>query len=117
MQNLEQVIIYQIFCCHRKNTGGGVLIAVHKFIPSIQLTIEYNIEAVMVELEWYLVVICTYAQPNCSTEYFHNLLTCLHSFPEDKNILVTGDYNLPFGASDIGSPEYESYGKRMLKES
>lgn len=86
---------YQIFRCDRKNKGGGVLIAVHKSIRSIQLTIEYNIEAVMVELESYLAVLCIYAQPNCSTEYFHDLLACLHSLPEDKNILVTGDFNIP----------------------
>ena len=78
-----------------------MLVAVKKSVRSIQLTIEYNIEAVRVELEWYLVVLCIFAQPNCSTAYFHNLLACLHSLPEDKNILVTGDYNLPFSAIDI----------------
>ena len=86
---------YQIFRCDRKNKGGGVLIAVNKSIRSIQLTIEYNIEAVMVELESHIIVLCIYAQPNCSSEYFHDLLACLHSLPEDKNILVTGDFNLP----------------------
>ena len=86
---------YQIFRCDRKNKGGGVLIAVDKSIRSIQLTVGYNIEAVMVELESYLVVLCIYAQPNCCTEYFQDLLACLHSLPEDKNILVTGDFNLP----------------------
>ena len=72
-----------------------MLIAVHKSIRSIQWTVECNIEAVMVELESYLVVLCIYTQPNCSTEYFHDLLACLHGLPEDKNILVSGDFNLP----------------------
>ena len=70
---------YQIFRCDLNNKCGGVLIVVHKSIRSIQLTVEYNIEAVMVELESYLIVLCIYIQPNCSTEYFHDLLACLHS--------------------------------------
>ena len=40
-------------------------------------------------------MLCIYAQPNCSTEYFHDLLACFHSLPEHKDIQVTGEFNLP----------------------
>ena len=74
--------------------GGGVSIAAGKFIQSSQLTMEYNVEAVMVEIQSQIIVLYIHFQHNCSTEYFHNLTVSLCSLPKIRIfwLIVISDY-------------------------
>ena len=72
-----------------------MLITISKLLKSRQLPINAVLETVMVEIESRTILTCIYVQPNCTEEYFAQLLFCIRSLPDDQDLLVVGDFNLP----------------------
>ena len=67
---------YHIYCCDQAGKGGGVLIAILKHLQSRHLPTHPLLEAVMVQIESRTVVLCVYVPPNCSDDYFNQLIKC-----------------------------------------
>ena len=77
---------YHIYRCDQASKGGGVLIAILKLLQSRHLPTHSSLEAVMIQIESRTVVLCVYIPPNCSDDYFSQLIECIQSLPEDKDL-------------------------------
>ena len=84
---------YNIYAKDRDAHGGGVLVAVHKNIPSTQLHIDTNLELVAstVHFKNYHINICSFYLPDHTQITFENLNDIFNKIPNPKIIL--GDVN------------------------
>ena len=77
---------YHIYWCNRASKGGGVLIAVTKLLKSRQLLTYAALESVMVE---------NWVWHNFNLHLCSQLLACIRSLPDDQDLSMVGDFNLP----------------------
>ena len=75
------------------------MIASSNQIPSRLFYISPVVELLVVEImpthQTTFYLCCIYAPPNCSEQYFTDIITCLHMIPPDSHLVVVGDLNLP----------------------
>ena len=90
---------FTIFRKDRESRGSGVLIAIINSLPCLSIAIPSNLEviAVRVSISNTEVLICTaYCPPNPNPTYLKCLVDFLISLSQnEKNLIITGDFNLP----------------------
>ncbi len=87
---------YSIFRKDRNSRGGGVLLAIHKSIPTNLIPSPPNLEIIVVELIQAKCIVCSvYLPPTVNLSTFTDTLSFLSHLASDQNILIIGDFNLP----------------------
>ena len=88
---------FSIYRKHRKSRGGGVLLAIHCSLPSLQLQSPPDLEVVAVQIGFKgnvaICVVCI--SPNADDSYHSKLLHYVGSILEKHQTLIMEDFNSP----------------------
>ncbi len=100
---LDYEILSRNYCIYRRDRGsrgGGVLIGIHKSIPSRlhqnNIAASNEIEQVTIEVLTTPVVVlcCLYIPPNSPQSYLESILHHLNSLSTNENLTIVGDFNI-----------------------
>lgn len=88
---------YTLYRKDRASRGGGVLLAIHNSIPSLQLKSPLDLEIITVQLRarGNLVICLVYMRPNSDFSYCSKLFDYLSSISDTHQTLILGDLNSP----------------------
>ena len=97
---------YNYFKEDRTNRdGGGSIIYVHKSLQAKKLSILNGCESLAIKVlvdDIEIVLVCLYRSPSLSEEGNKLLLENIGKLPEEENIIVVGDVNLPHVDWEMG---------------
>ena len=81
----------------RKTRGGGVLLAIHHSLPSLQLQSPPDLEVVTVQImtRGTPLICIVYVPPNSDNNYCLAIVDYLNSISANHQILILGDFNSP----------------------
>lgn len=87
---------YFIYRKDRNSRGGGVLLAVHRCVPSRLIESPPNLEVIAVSLININLIVCVvYVPPNVSLPTFNVILFFLAKIISMGPVIILGDFNLP----------------------
>ena len=89
---------FVLYRCDRPSRGGGVLIAVHKSLPSTLIPSPSDLEVVVVKLglDNDFVICCVYVPPDSASLYISSLINYLTNIVSSFNkCVIVGDFNFP----------------------
>ena len=88
---------FTIHCKDRKSRGGGVLLAIHHSLLSLQLQSPPDLEVVAVQIgaKGNVVICVVYILPNADNSYYSKLFEYLRSILDKHQTLILGDFNSP----------------------
>lgn len=81
----------------RGSRGGGVLVGVSDTVKSCLFACNDFVELIVVKVfaSPIFLLCCLYIPPGCSVEYLQNVICALSLLPNDEDVIITGDFNVP----------------------